>query len=92
MTSPIQRYVRSHSDTVDAPIDGGCAVLNPRSGEVLQLNASGYWLWQRLSQPATLADLARDAGQVFDGSEDPAAQIETFLSELLAHDLLRRLD
>lgn len=70
--------------------DGTGLVFNPESNAAISLNKTGVYLWNRLKEGATEADMIAGLIEKYDGvSEGKAtADVKTFLEELRSRALL----
>lgn len=61
------------------------------SRTAIVLNLTGGWIWRRLTEPRTSADLAHDLRERFPSlsDEDARRDVDTFLSELTQHAMVR---
>ena len=70
--------------------DGTGLVYNPESNGAIALNKTGVFLWSRLKDGATEADLTAGLLEKYDGvtEEKAAADVKAFLEELRSRSLL----
>ena len=70
--------------------DGTGLVYNPESNGAVALNKTGVYLWSRLKDGATEADLTAGLLEKYDGvtEEKAAADVKAFLEELRSRSLL----
>ena len=70
--------------------DGTGLVYNPESNGAVALNMTGVYLWSRLKDGATEADLTAGLLEKYDGvtEEKAAADVKAFLEELRSRSLL----
>ena len=70
--------------------DGTGLVYNPESNGAVALNKTGVYLWSRLKDGATEADLIAGLLEKYDGvtEEKAAADVKAFLEELRSRSLL----
>ena len=59
---PSTRIARSEG-LVAEPMDGGVVMLDPKTDRYLRLNTTGKLIWERLAEPATVAELAQALGE-----------------------------
>ena len=70
--------------------DGTGLVYNPESNGAVALNKTGVYLWSRLKDGATEADLTAGLLEKYDGvtEEKAAADVKAFLDDLRSRSLL----
>lgn len=70
--------------------DGTGLVFNPESNAAVSLNKTGVYLWSRLKDGATEAELIAGLLEKYDGvtEEKAAADVKAFLEELRSRSLL----
>ena len=70
--------------------DGTGLVFNPESNGAVALNKTGVYLWSRLKDGATEAELIAGLLEKYDGvtEEKAAADVKAFLEELQSRSLL----
>ena len=70
--------------------DGTGLVFNPESNAAVALNKTGVYLWNRLKDGATEAEMAAGLLERYDGvtEEQAAADVKAFLAELRSRSLL----
>ena len=70
--------------------DGTGLVFNPESNAAVALNKTGVYLWNRLKDGATEAEMAAGLIEKYDGvtEEKAAADVKAFLEELRSRSLL----
>ena len=70
--------------------DGTGLVFNPESNGAVSLNRTGVYLWNRLKDGATEADLTAGLLEKYDGvtEKKAAADVKAFLEELRSRSLL----
>ncbi|MBR2963001.1 MAG: PqqD family protein [Lentisphaeria bacterium] len=70
--------------------DGTGLVYNPESNGAVALNKTGVYLWSRLKDGATEAELIAGLLEKYDGvtEEKAAADVKAFLEELRSRSLL----
>ena len=70
--------------------DGTGLVFNPESNAAVSLNKTGVYLWNRLKEGATEAEMAAGLLEKYDGvtEEKAAADVKAFLEELRSRSLL----
>ena len=70
--------------------DGTGLVFNPESNAAVSLNKTGVYLWSRLKEGATEAEMAAGLIEQYDGvtEEEAAADVKAFLEELRNRSLL----
>lgn len=74
-------------------IDGQAVLVDTRKGALLELNAVGLFIWQRLERPATRGELRAALTAHFEVDESRAGHdLERFLGELLSRGLVESAD
>ena len=70
--------------------DGTGLVYNPESNAAVALNKTGVYLWNRLKNGATEAEMTAGLLEKYDGvtEEKAAADVKAFLEELRSRSLL----
>ena len=70
--------------------DGTGLVFNPESNAAISLNKTGVYLWNRLKEGASEAEMAAGLLEKYDGVTEgkAAADVKTFLEELRSRALL----
>ena len=70
--------------------DGTGLVFNPESNAAVSLNKTGVYLWNRLKEGATEAELTAGLLEKYEGvtEEKAAADVKAFLEELRSRSLL----
>ena len=70
--------------------DGTGLVFNPESNAAVALNKTGVYLWNRLKEGATEAEMAAGLLETYDGvtAEKASADVKSFLEELRSRSLL----
>ena len=70
--------------------DGTGLVFNPESNAAVALNKTGVYLWNRLKDGATEAEMTAGLLDKYDGvtEEKAAADVKAFLEELRSRSLL----
>ena len=70
--------------------DGTGLVYNPESNGAVALNKTGVYLWNRLKNGATEAEMTAGLLEKYDGvtEEKAAADVKAFLEELRSRSLL----
>ena len=70
--------------------DGTGLVFNPESNGAVALNKTGVYLWSRLKDGATEAELIAGLLEKYDGvtEEKAAADVKAFLEDLRSRSLL----
>ena len=70
--------------------DGTGLVFNPESNAAVALNKTGVYLWNRLKNGATEAEMIADLLETYDGvtEEKASADVKAFLEELRSRSLL----
>ena len=70
--------------------DGTGLVFNPESNAAVSLNKTGVYLWNRLKEGATEAEMIAGLLERYDGvtQEKAAADVATFLEALRSRSLL----
>ena len=70
--------------------DGTGLVFNPESNGAVALNKTGVYLWNRLKDGATEADMVSGLLEQYDGvnEEKAVADVKAFLEELRSRSLL----
>jgi len=78
------------AEPVSTDVDGEAVILHPGTGQYHGLNAVGTAIWDRLGNPATVADLAAAVAEAHDEPADRIrSDVEAFLAALHAADLIR---
>ena len=70
--------------------DGTGLVFNPETNAAVALNKTGVYLWNRLKDGATEAEMTAGLLETYDGvtEEKAAADVAAFLEELRSRSLL----
>lgn len=70
--------------------DGTGLVFNPESNVAISLNKTGVYLWNRLKEGATEAEMTSGLLEKYEGvtEEKAAADVKAFLEELRSRSLL----
>ena len=70
--------------------DGTGLVFNPESNAAISLNKTGVYLWNRLKEGATEAEMTAGLLEKYDGvtEENATADVAAFLEELRSRSLL----
>lgn len=70
--------------------DGTGLVFNPESNAAVSLNKTGVYLWNRLKEGATEAELTAGLLEKYEGvtEEKATADVKAFLEELRSRSLL----
>ena len=70
--------------------DGTGLVFNPESNGAVALNKTGVYLWNRLKEGATEAEMISGLQEKYDGvtEEKASADVKAFLEELRSRSLL----
>ena len=70
--------------------DGTGLVFNPESNGAMSLNRTGVYLWNRLKEGATEAEMVSGLLEKYSGvtEEQAASDVKTFLEELRSRSLL----
>lgn len=70
--------------------DGTGLVFNPESNAAVSLNKTGVYLWNRLKEGATEAEMAAGLVEKYDGvtEEKALSDVAAFLEELRSRSLL----
>jgi hypothetical protein len=79
-------YARS-ADAVASSVGDRVVLYHRVSKSAIVLNPTGSWLWERLSQPRTVAQLTADLQARFPAvsQEDAERDVTHFLGELTQH-------
>ena len=81
--TPSTRIARSEG-LVAEPMEGGVVMLDPKTDRYLRLNATGKLIWERLAEPATVAELAGVLGKQTGVDADRAeADATSFIEGLI---------
>lgn len=84
------RYQANEPAVAAETIDGEAVIVNLRSGDYFSAAGVGCLVWDWLSQGATRDEVTRELAARYRVEEPVAASaVESFLSDLLAHELLR---
>ncbi len=80
---------KSNPDIIWRVLDDGVVLVSPSAGKVRVLNEVGSFVWQLLDGTRTVAQIEQEIAANFDvGSEKAAFDVNNFLEELAAKDLL----
>lgn len=67
----------------------GAAIFNDESSEVIRLNSTGAFVWERLQQGRSLEDIARELTAQTGGTATTIdSEVRAFTEELKRHRLL----
>ena len=77
-------------DAIAADVGGEVVLLNVATGVFHQLNGVGSYLWKRVADPQTIAELCARATLEYDADPETCRRdIEEFVRELHTHGLVR---
>ena len=70
--------------------DGTGLVFDPNTNAAMSINKTGVYLWNRVKEGATEAEMTADLVQRYSGvtKEQAAADVKAFLADLRARSLL----
>ena len=84
-----EQVVARTNESLSATLDGEAVLLQPEAGMYYGMNEVATVLWERLEEPATVADLRAELRSEFDVEAAVADQdLRTFLADLEAADLV----
>ena len=85
-------YQKAFAELVERDVEGETVVLNPKTGEVHQLNAVASCLWRSLEQATEIDRLVQQLVDEFDVDQQTAARdVERFLDDMLARNLVNQI-
>lgn len=83
--------IKLNSDILVEKVDDGFVLINPSSGQIRVLNATGSLIWSLLSDDKSVIDIQNELINTYQLSEDQAIiDVETFISDLHNRGLLTR--
>lgn len=75
---------------VSTSVDGEEVILHPETGTYHGLNEVGTEIWDRIQEPTPVDDLATAIATEYDAADERVrTDVESFLADLLAADLIR---
>jgi hypothetical protein len=81
--------VVASAEALAADVEDEVVLLNMATGYFHQLNAVGSYLWRRLAEPRTIAELCESALQDFEADEEICQrEVVAFVQELNAAGLV----
>ena len=84
-----EQVVTRTDESLSATLDGEAVLLQPEAGMYYGMNDAATVLWERLEEPATVADLRAELRSEFDVEAAVADRdLRAFLSDLEAADLV----
>ena len=84
-----EQVVARTDESLSATLDGEAVLLQPEAGMYYGMNEVATLLWERLEEPATVADLRAELRSEFDVEAAVADRdLRGFLSDLEAADLV----
>ena len=84
-----EQVVATTDESLSATLDGEAVLLQPEAGMYYGMNDVATVLWERLEEPATVADLRAELRSEFDVEAAVADRdLRAFLSDLEAADLV----
>ena len=88
-----EQVVARTGESLSATLDGEAVLLQPEAGMYYGMNEVATVLWERLEEPATVADLRAELRSEFDVEAAVADRdLRTFLADLEAADLVEIRD
>jgi hypothetical protein len=93
MTPPTEQIQVNRPAIIDETIDNEVVVVDMHRGSYYSIRGAGVDIWQVLTEPTTVDDVVTRIATHFGRSEaDVAATVQSFVSELDGHGLLRPAD
>jgi len=84
-----EQVVARTDESLSATLDGEAVLLQPEAGMYYGMNEVATLLWERLEEPATVADLRAELRSEFDVEAAVADRdLRAFLADLEAADLV----
>ena len=84
-----EQVVARTDESLSATLDGEAVLLQPEAGMYYGMNEVATLLWERLEEPATVADLRAELRSEFDIEAAVADRdLRAFLADLEAADLV----
>ena len=84
-----EQVVTRTDESLSATLDGEAVLLQPEAGMYYGMNEVATVLWERLEEPATIADLRAEMRSEFDVEAAVADRdLRAFLADVEAADLL----
>ena len=84
-----EQVVTRTDESLSATLDGEAVLLQPEAGMYYGMNEVATLLWERLEEPATVADLRAELRSEFDVEAAVADRdLRAFLADLEAADLV----
>ena len=88
-----EQVVARTDESLSATLDGEAVLLQPEAGMYYGMNEVATLLWERLEEPATVADLRAELRSEFDVEAAVADRdLRAFLADVEAADLLEIRD
>jgi PqqD family protein of HPr-rel-A system len=88
-----EQVVARTDESLSATLDGEAVLLQPEAGMYYGMNDVATVLWERLEEPATVADLRAELRSEFDVEAAVADRdLRAFLADLEAADLVEIRD
>jgi hypothetical protein len=85
-------YQKSIAELVEREVEGETVVLNPKTGEVHQLNAVASCIWRSMEQATDIDRLVEQLVDEFDVDQQTAARdVQRFLDDMLARNLVKQI-
>lgn len=85
--------IEADPEVVSCALGEGTALLDMRTGTYFSVNRVGSFVWERLSRPASVAEILAAIGERFDVQPGVcAADLDALLSELAAANLIKISD
>ena len=84
-----QDLVRRHPDAFAGRLDDELVIMSTSSGQYHCLNSTGTDIWDLMSEPRQVRDLAADLTALYEvEAEECASAVNLFLEDLLGRGLL----
>jgi hypothetical protein len=84
--------LRRASRAVHGDLPEETVVLDVEDGVAVRLNRSGAWVWERLTEPANVSDLARGLAEAFGIDQERAmGDVIAFAREMSRRGLLETI-
>ena len=83
--------IKINSDILVEKVDDGFVLINPLTGQIRVLNATGSLIWSLLADDKSVIDIQNELINTYQLSEDQVIiDVETFISDLHSRGLLTR--
>lgn len=83
--------IKLNPDILVEKVDDGVVLINPSSGQIRVLNATGSLIWSLLTDDKSVVDIQKELINTYQLSEERSiADVETFISDLHSRGLLMR--